>query len=329
MWEEFFPLNECRPPQAEALNFIFASLEEADDLFLELPTGVGKSAIAETVGLYFEAHSKRTYISTTTVDLEDQYVADFYDFGLRQLHSSVHYQCPHWTNCDIGSCTITEKSDEEDLSQSDTPPVEQEEQVLIRRRCSRSNCPYEIAKEEFENAAVAIANSAYLITKARFVKDFPARSLAIIDEAHRFHDQITASYAFVIPQSEISKLPNPVFPGEGDEILWLREVYWPFLTHQCEAAKARFSLLGPRHPEIERARAKVRSLLSKKANLKIVLSADPEEWIFDVTPGGTVLYPSSLGITPRSGPDTALGRQADLHVGNAAGFRPPGAVARD
>ena len=99
MWREFFPLDECRPQQEAALDFIFSCLDDADDLFLELPTGVGKSVIAQTVGLYLEAHSKRTYISTTTVDLEDQYIADFYDYGLRQLHSSVHYQCPQWTNC--------------------------------------------------------------------------------------------------------------------------------------------------------------------------------------------------------------------------------------
>ena len=48
---------------------------------------------------------------------------------------------------------------------------------------------------------------------------------------------------------------------------------------------ARFFALGPRHPEIERARNKVRALLSKKANLNIVLSTDPAEWIFDVVTG--------------------------------------------
>ena len=93
-WQEYFPLEECRPSQAKALDFIVESFAEYDDIFIEAPTDVGKSAIAIAVARWLAAQEHRSFIATATVSLEDQYVTDFHKHGLRQLHSKSWYTCP-------------------------------------------------------------------------------------------------------------------------------------------------------------------------------------------------------------------------------------------
>lgn len=296
VWSEFFPKDRPRSAQVVALDFIFDSLKDADDIFVEAPTGIGKSPIAETVGLYLEAHSQKTYITTTTVDLETQYIDEYGDFGLRQLHSSRHYACPGWGNCSIGGCTIVQQS--EDVSSGDhddlieflkdetlTTGAADRSRTVMRARCSKANCPYEVAKTEFDDAAVSIANSAYLITKARFVSSFPTRDLLIVDEAHQFADQVTSSYAFVITQHEIRPMIESDFPAEGDEIRWLRDCYAPFLSWQIRQAHERFSTLSRHDPDLEKAMNKVRALVLKRSNLETVLFTSARDWIFDAVPG--------------------------------------------
>jgi hypothetical protein len=44
-----------------------------------------------------------TYISITTISLEDQYMRDFAKLGLRQLHAKSHYRCSICQSCDVSS----------------------------------------------------------------------------------------------------------------------------------------------------------------------------------------------------------------------------------
>jgi Rad3-related DNA helicase len=56
---------------------------KVDDILLEAPTGVGKSAVAIALARAAEASGASTYISTQTINLEEQYIRDFESLGLR------------------------------------------------------------------------------------------------------------------------------------------------------------------------------------------------------------------------------------------------------
>lgn len=100
VWQKYFPFPEWRPAQAQGLDFVCRELESANDVLLELPTGIGKSAVSIALARSVAAIANgSTYISTTTIQLENQYMQDFAKLRLRQLH----YPCPACRSCDVGS----------------------------------------------------------------------------------------------------------------------------------------------------------------------------------------------------------------------------------
>src|SRR5271166_5836167 len=112
-WREYFPKwLEPRPEQKIILDEIVAGFANGfTDIFVEAATGIGKSAIAVTKARMLSAiaitearmQKGKSYIMTTDISLEDQYVIDFGSF-LNQLHSSVNYEeCPSCSNCSIGN----------------------------------------------------------------------------------------------------------------------------------------------------------------------------------------------------------------------------------
>ena len=88
-WRPFFPFPEVRPPQVKALDFLVQGFAEADDFFIESPTGTGKSPIAITLARWLAAEDQQTYLSTINIPLEEQYVKDFKVLGLQQLHAKI------------------------------------------------------------------------------------------------------------------------------------------------------------------------------------------------------------------------------------------------
>ena len=87
-WHPFFPEAVRRPLQTEILDFLTTYYDAADAFLVEAPPGVGKSAIAVTLAAWHAARTRaegnyvhlndcRSYIATTTVNLEDQYMRSY------------------------------------------------------------------------------------------------------------------------------------------------------------------------------------------------------------------------------------------------------------
>ena len=119
-----------RELQAQALDFLVEYYSKFNDIFVEAPTGIGKSAIAIALALWLAARGQRTFISTTTVALEQQYMRDFRPHGLRQLHAKRHYRCEQWGTCDLGSTMIRTGE-------------------RAYKRCQADPCTYQVAKGAF------------------------------------------------------------------------------------------------------------------------------------------------------------------------------------
>ena len=88
-----FPFKSIRPQQQQALEFIQDNIHEYDNIILDLPTGVGKSAIAiaaqRMIDSMFDGYSpneyeegcymRGMYLLTTQRVLQEQYQAEFHD----------------------------------------------------------------------------------------------------------------------------------------------------------------------------------------------------------------------------------------------------------
>jgi Rad3-related DNA helicase len=257
--------------------FLLTHWDSTDDFFIDAPTGVGKSPVNLTIARHQAEQGRRSYISTTTVALEDQYVREFHKFGLRQLHSKVRYPCSFWQNCDVGHLPkITTQQEQpcpdDDDSDGDRKPKKKKPET----RCSDPACAYKAARAVFEATSYGVANSAFLLSCARFVPSFNTRHLLIVDEAHTFADQICGLYGVQLETWNVG--PDPV---EGEECDWIKRHFLPCLKHKLFAEMAYLGKLPANDPQIEKQTKKVRSLELKLSNVDLILSSEPRLWVFD------------------------------------------------
>jgi ATP-dependent DNA helicase DinG len=267
-WHSHFPFPEWRESQATALDFAIDKLARYNDLFLELPTGIGKSAIAIALARWFASLDKKTYLATTTIELEEQYTKDFSRLGLRQLHSKTKYPCEEFQSCDLGSTAV---------ETSFGKP---------HKRCQDKACPYQLAKNAFTASRLSLSNIAYYLTCARFVKDWSARPLAIFDEAHALHETIASNYSIQIIHHHV-----PQMPDEGGEMEWLRECYVHHLAVQICELEAELQAADEDDPELERIVRKFEATQRKLQNVLKLLADDPAEWVFDHQPDRLNILP--------------------------------------
>jgi Rad3-related DNA helicase len=270
-WHPHFPFAKPRPEQAAILDFVVANWDSTDDFFIQAPTGIGKSAVNQTIAELQAERGKATYISTTSLLLEDQYVGDFRSRGLRQLHAKSHYACPRWNNCAVGRQTL--QPDHSD-SQQGRLDIENTQDNL--RRCNNAACNYLTAKSAFYAAQYSVANASFLITCARFLPRFPKRDLLIVDEGHTLGDEICRLYTVELPTSKIG-------PGirEGQELHWVKRHYLPELARALRCERHSLAKLKPNNPLLEKQSDKIRQLELQLANINAILASSPEIWVFD------------------------------------------------
>jgi ATP-dependent DNA helicase DinG len=254
-WRPHFPFDQYRSAQAVGLDFIWAALSDYDDIMLEAPTGIGKSAMAIALARSKAVAGINTYISTTTISLEDQYMRDFAKLGLRQLHAKSHYICPACQTCDVGSRKLPSKK------------------IL----CDEANhCSYRMAKTAFSTAPFSIANAAYICTCARFAPDWLTRDIAIFDEAHLLPDTISSGYSFDIFDQEVD-----FFPADGGEPYWLENNYLFWLTRRIHELEQLLEQTGEDDPDIQQICRKLERAEHKQENVQKILNSNADNWIFD------------------------------------------------
>jgi len=166
MWSEIqpdFTMPSPRPFQREALSVIRYALtnDNFDNIVIQAPTGIGKSAIAMTVQKWF----KSTYLLTPTLGLTQQYRRD-YGSILREVKGRANFPCwvregnaagaPCWPKGRV--CPHTKREDP---------------------------CPYYEQKFLAADHRLVLSNPAYLFRVIQGSLDFGQREFAIFDEAHQ------------------------------------------------------------------------------------------------------------------------------------------------
>lgn len=94
--DKHFPFEQYNPGQKEAIDFAVTHLMlDKKHILMELPTGIGKSAIATTVHRVMReikpASNWRSAIVTATKGLQEQYLRD--DATIISLKGRTNYPC--------------------------------------------------------------------------------------------------------------------------------------------------------------------------------------------------------------------------------------------
>jgi Rad3-related DNA helicase len=220
-----------REPQMRALKFLIKSyLEGKKHCILQLPTGVGKSLIAETFSKIYKQltvtkpHLNGTSVITKTKALQEQYVDEFF---IPTLKGQNNYPCylPR-SKFSYGDDDCFKK----------------------RKECSASLCPYLKAMDVWRrDVNLKVTNFALALSCPPKVcdvtqeGDFRSQNL-IIDECHEFNESIIsqATLEFSPSKFNINKFKYP-------EVDWtefdsqLQEFFGFFI----EQGQERFTMIMP------------------------------------------------------------------------------------
>lgn len=176
--------RRIEPHQVRAVREIMRRFESHRLVFLDAPTGTGKTLIAEVVRRLLRA---RALYACTTKRLQDQFARD-YPYA-RVVMGRVNYP------------TQLRKEDWPELSAQD---------------CSRDKgcpwcedadvCPYVQAKREAAQADVAVLNTAYLLNETRSVRSpFKDRGLVVLDEADELERDVMRHVSVEIGQRRLDQ----------------------------------------------------------------------------------------------------------------------------
>jgi hypothetical protein len=130
------------------------------------------------------------------------------------------------------------------------------------------------ARTKFQTAPIAVTNSAYALTCARFGHDFVKCDLVVFDEAHNLNSQICEMYEFTIPY----RLIDGGIPAQGEEFTWLRDVYRPN-TETLLATEHGLLECAQSAGAAEKVEREIDRLATLLSSVDTVLSCDPRDWI--------------------------------------------------
>ena len=169
-WKKHFRHPDFRGGQEDAANKMAEALDnEQKFIIAELPTGVGKSDIAMSLGRC----APHSYIITSQNILIEQYKKDFGHLPLTEFYSvkgKRHYICHDgYENCDMG--------DQKDCC------------YWKQHKPENRVCHYKTERDTTVNAKVALLNTTYYALATKQEPWFE-RHIAIIDEAHNLAGEI-------------------------------------------------------------------------------------------------------------------------------------------
>ena len=171
---------KLRPEQQKALDEIINEFEnnETQNIILDAPTGSGKSIIAMYLANYFYLkQSKKGYILTSNLGLQDQYTEDFKKFNqlnFVSLKGNDNYLCDvTGTSVKNGYCNNHKITG-----------------VERKNLACYANCHYYNLREMAIKSPVALLNYSYWLVQKNYVGirhqlfPFRKRDFIIFDEAH-------------------------------------------------------------------------------------------------------------------------------------------------
>lgn len=211
MWDELVPEVTLRPQQRDALHRIFQVFWGPDSkniVFLQAPTGVGKSIIQLALTRFvFEQFKQRGFIVTPQKILQDQMKG--WD-GLAIMKGKGSYECKLMEGSNISArnapCNLSAQVRE------DNPGS-----------CSDNNCPFYRALSIAKEKESVMHNYASLMAQARISGHFGPRGILCLDEAHTAVNWIRNYFECTIEPGDLLTLTTDDPPQNAAHFLpWLK-----------------------------------------------------------------------------------------------------------
>ncbi len=226
-YQKFFPYDEIRDSQKQAIEFALNSFIDENKRFVivEAGTGVGKSAIGYTVAKYLnsrvlkqeDSYEKGAYFLTTQKILQEQYIKDFGSCGMMSVKSSSNYTCDYNSK---NTCAESQRL----LKVTD-------KKSRFFKKCT-FECNYKKSKENFIAAETGVTNFAYFLAETYYSGKIKPRDLLIVDEAHNCDMQLSKFIEMSISEkfsNQVLNIKFPESPTQLQAIGWIVEHYEPKL----------------------------------------------------------------------------------------------------
>ena len=235
----YFPLGQMREKQRSVLLDIESALKSGyKNIFLEAPTGFGKTPVAITLARYLGS----SHICTATKDLQAQYQRDFpFVFevkGRANFPCIVKEDMGLSENCDYGPCVQDDSYDcayktrlldykvvgEGTLGeQVRLDPLSEKTYVEKLKKQSKivelewRPCHYFHQRWMGAKASHTVYNYRYFLSDIFYTGTTQKRKLLVMDEAHQIESEVGDFRSFTVHKNTLRFLPRVQMPEKNVE----------------------------------------------------------------------------------------------------------------
>jgi ATP-dependent DNA helicase DinG len=188
-WQALVPEVELRPQQFDALAAVWGHFESSvDAVFLEAPTGVGKSIIQLALGRKIAQGGGGSYIVTPQRALQDQMRGWE---GTRIMKGRGTYECL-LTDGTAATAPCTVSPDVRDS----------------QPECQVGSCPFYTALHQAIESPMVVHNYSSLMAQSIIGGHFGQRELLCLDEGHTAANWIRKFMTFELTREELGELSS-------------------------------------------------------------------------------------------------------------------------
>lgn len=208
-----FPFERARDMQQEVIKKLEDNWNKYRYFVCELPTGFGKSPVAQSIGMSVDS----TFLLTVTKQLQDQYVKDFGSKKVVELKGKANYRCnvEPGLNVECGPCTINKD--------------------LLKTCKDNGVCAYYNQREKALKANIAVLSTPFFLLSTCCGRYWKPRDVVIVDECHLLEQQLVQWASTLISPTELKNeydIEVPAhFPVSGYKAnkKWLNDI-WSTIT---------------------------------------------------------------------------------------------------
>lgn len=304
----YFPFPDFRKYQSHILALIQDYIESYNYIFLEAPTGFGKSAVGYTLAVYLlREFGHLSHICVGDKYLQQQYLVSFPD--IVSIMGRNNFKCPldhrmifdedefkGEITCDKAICTILPNyscDNKPKVVMVDAPipyPLRDKHGIVFDwTETQLPYCPYWQQKDRAIRSPITIHNYYYFLYEQNFAHSFTKRHLGVLDEAHIIESVLMNFVQEGIYRSTLERIYrhfdeaySPVIPLEEDIDSWLE-----WMTRVVKSLIDITEKFGPvhlldyqRNSQELRMRALVDNIKDRINNLIDNINRDRENWVW-------------------------------------------------
>lgn len=306
-----FPYSKFWPHQEEILLELEDNFRSYEYIFLEAPTGFGKSVIAYTLAKWVQSEfGEYSHFCVADKYLQDQYLRDFKDLVL--MKGKVNFNCVHDQNLTFSTCDVADCAVVENFDCPHKPTLKREDEYSIHSSILRDDhgvvfdwykitgkrCLYWKQKDMAIRNDLTIHNYFYFLYEQNYAKQFNRRGLGVFDEGHIAEDVLLQFIKYDIFLRSLNsilergneKVVIPRCDNMNDWIAWLRYLLRLLESESVTTAFKRISI----QVEFRTARrddqslerdsrllVRYKNMKSKLTDTIVLMLADKENWVWE------------------------------------------------